>query len=197
MQRHSRSPPARARQRGPRSSRVRRTSRRIRAISASQAPPPLVNTIVGTRTCASAFDDRAHRCQREAAIGVGGEQARPTCRRSSPHRRRARSAALRYCVTARALSATSAAQQIGTAVRHPAHGGEVGAAAALDHVARERERAARESDQRHAAGELALDLRDRVEDVAKARACRAPRARGSPPRRAPDARSADLRLRRT
>ncbi len=63
-------------------------------------------------------------------------------------------------------------EQIRTRIGHSPHARKVGAAAAFDHVARERERAARESDQRHAACKRALDFGDGVEHVAQAREIR-------------------------
>ncbi len=68
----------------------------IPAISASHAPPPLVNTMDGiappSRRRVQAGNDVAHRRQREPAVRVGGEQVRPRCRRSSRRRHRRRSA---------------------------------------------------------------------------------------------------------
>jgi hypothetical protein len=63
-------------------------------------------------------------------------------------------------------------EQIRARIRHSPHAREVGAAAAFDHVAGERERTARESDQRHAARERALDFGDGVEHVAQVREIR-------------------------
>jgi hypothetical protein len=59
-------------------------------------------------------------------------------------------------------------QKIGPAVQHAFGLDEVLAAAALDHVAGERERAACKSEQRHAAVERAFDRDHCIEDVVQA-----------------------------
>ena len=66
------------------------------------------------------------------------------------------------------IDIAEALQEVRPAVRHPAHGAEVGAAASFDHVARERERASGETQQRHATLEGPLDLGDRIEHVPQA-----------------------------
>ena len=63
-------------------------------------------------------------------------------------------------------------QQVRPRVEHGLHEAEVVAAAAFDHVAGEREGAAGEADEGHAAVERLADDGDRVEDVAAARPCR-------------------------
>ena len=60
-------------------------------------------------------------------------------------------------------------QQVGPVVQHRLDEAVVVRAAALDHVAGERPRAAGEADQRHAAVERAADLCDGIEDVAQLR----------------------------
>ena len=135
------------------------------------APPPLVNTIVGTRRPSGPGFSAARTARIDASENVryASHDRRP------PH--------VSKIITASAPAATCSfeirgdglrvdgdepREQVRPRVRHPPHGGEVGAAAALDHVARERERAARESDQRNAALERALDLAHRVEHIATA-----------------------------
>ena len=56
-------------------------------------------------------------------------------------------------------------QQIGARVHHGFDGAEFFAAAAFDHIAGERERAAGEADQRYAAVQCFADGADGVEDV--------------------------------
>ena len=72
---------ARARRRGRRSSRARRTTRRIAAMSSSHCPPPLVNTIVGTRRPSGAGRSAASTSrierERERAVRVGRQQPAP------------------------------------------------------------------------------------------------------------------------
>src|SRR4030095_9227289 len=58
-----------------------------------------------------------------------------------------------------------AMQELGAGVEERLHVAEIVAAAALHHVAREREGTAGEADQRHLAGEAAPRERDRVEYV--------------------------------
>ena len=58
--------------------------------------------------------------------------------------------------------------QVGPRVHHRFHEPIVVGAAALDHVAGQRPRAAREADQRHPPGQRLADRRDRVEHVAQA-----------------------------
>ena len=131
------------------------------AISSSHCPPPLVKTIVGTGWPSGAGrerrEDRAHRRERERAVGVGGQQPAPGV---EDHHRvgAARDLLVEVGGDRPRVDVDEPLQQIGPRVGHLAHGGEVGAAAAFDHVAGERERAAGEADQRHAAGERALDL---------------------------------------
>ena len=85
-------------------------------------------------------------------------------------------------------------QQVGALVKHFLDGREIAAALAFDHVARERERAAGKPDQRHAAGQRAPHLTNRIQDVAQMR-CRdrARPNRGFPIRRAAAARISGLR----
>ena len=86
-------------------------------------PPPLVNTIVGIAVAATACDDRAHRPQRETGDTRRGEEPAPRVEASSRRPHPARSARVRYRVTARALSVDQRSREkVRPRVRHPAHG---------------------------------------------------------------------------
>src|SRR4029453_7928363 len=100
---------------------------------------------------------------REAAIRIRAEQAAP---RVEEHDRVGAMRDLLTQVFAHGprVERYERGQEIRPRVRHPAHAREIRAAAALDHVARERERAAGEPDEGHASGELALDLSNRCEN---------------------------------
>jgi hypothetical protein len=143
----------------------------IAAMSRSHPPPPRVKTIAGTR---SRNDSTM------ARIGASENLRYASAVRSPPHVSNNITdvgAAFDLRVEIRDdrayVDVDDARQEIRSRVRHLAHEGEVAAAAALDHVARERERASRESDEGNTAAELALDLRDRLRRRSRAIACRA------------------------
>ncbi len=69
----------------------------------------------------------------------------------------------RFCVDRQ-----DAMEEIGTRIEHPTHAREIDTAAAFDHVAGERKRAARETEQRHLATERTLDRSHRVVDITQA-----------------------------
>ena len=110
----------------------------------------------------------AHRREREAPVRVGGQEAAPGV---EDHHRVGAALDLRVEIGGdrAGVDGDDLRQEIRPRVRHLAHGREVRAAAAFDHVAGERERAAREADQRHAPAQFALDERHRVEHVRELR----------------------------
>ena len=142
----------------------------VSAMRSSHWPPPLVNTIVGVTApvdCAHAFEHRPDVGQRKMRIGVGGKQPAP----GVEHHQRVGAVRdlLREIGGDRfGIDRQDAMQQIGARIKHAAHARKVRAAAAFDHVAGERKRAAGEPEQRQFAGQSALDRRDRVVDVAQA-----------------------------
>ena len=170
------------------------------ASSSSHAPPPLVNTIVGTRRPdgprAQRGEHRAHRGQRKRAERVGGQQAAP---RVEDHHgvRPGRDLLVEIGGDRVRIDSDETGEQIRPRVRHRSHRREIRAAATLDHVARERERAAGEADQRNAPLECALDARAPRRTHRRGVPCRARRAPGSTLRPPSCARSADPRLRRS
>ncbi|ABA47710.1 hypothetical protein BURPS1710b_0171 [Burkholderia pseudomallei 1710b] len=112
--------------------------------------------------------------EREALIGAVGERAAP---RIEDHHRLRAGFDLRVQIRGHCLriDVENPVHQVGPRVRHRFHGAEIVRAAAFDHVARERPRAAGEADQRHAlaafaVGERAANLAHRVGHVAERRA---------------------------
>ncbi|MDR8804351.1 hypothetical protein FEP89_05107 [Burkholderia multivorans] len=119
-------------------------------------------------------DHAANVVERVALIRTVGERAAP--RVENHHRLRAR-LDLRVQIRGHRLRVhvENPVHQVGTRIRHRLYGAEIVRAAALDHVARERPRAAGEADQRHALaalaiGERAPDLAYRIGHVAERRA---------------------------
>jgi len=109
-----------------------------------------------------------HRRQRERAVGGRGQHSAPGVEH---HHRIGPVGDLLVEVRRHRprIDVDQALQQIGAGAGHLAHGGEVRAAGAFDHVAGEREGAAGEAEQRHAAAERPLDLGDGVEHIAQLR----------------------------
>ena len=109
-------------------------------------------------------EHRAHRAERVRAIGLRRQQAAPRVEEhdgvdAGPN------LFVEVCDDGARIHRDQALQQVRPLVDHPAHRREIGAAGAFDHVARERERASGEPDQRDAARERSLDFANRIEDI--------------------------------
>ena len=109
-----------------------------------------------------------HRSERELLVGAVGERPAP---RIEDHQGLRAGLDLGVQVGGHrvGIDLEDAREQVGAAIEHRLDLAEVGAAAALDHVAGERPGAAREADQRHAAGEHGANGAHGVGHVAQLR----------------------------